>query len=65
MPSPGSAARDPENRLFGRADVRRAVAAALRKQQQDVTDFFKDPKGWQASWFRDPRAQELKFWLRS
>jgi phosphatidylserine/phosphatidylglycerophosphate/cardiolipin synthase-like enzyme len=43
----------------------RAVAAALRRQQQDVTEFFKDPKGWQASWFKDPKAQELEFWLRS
>ena len=43
----------------------RAVAAALQKKQQDVTDFFKDPKGWQASWFKEPKAQELKFWIRS
>jgi phosphatidylserine/phosphatidylglycerophosphate/cardiolipin synthase-like enzyme len=41
----------------------RAVAAALQKANKDVTDFFKDPKGWQASWFQGPRKLELAFWL--
>jgi hypothetical protein len=41
----------------------RAVAAALQKENKDVTDFFKDPKSWQTSWFQGPRKRELAFWM--
>ena len=41
----------------------RAVAAALQKKDKDVTDFFKDAKSWQKSWFEADRATELAFWL--
>jgi len=30
-----------------------AVAAAMQAEGKDVIDVMKDPKAWQAAWFRD------------
>jgi hypothetical protein len=41
----------------------RAVAKSMQDEGKDVVDFMKDPKSWQASWFRGDRKLELNFWL--
>lgn len=41
----------------------RAVAAAMRQEGADVIDVMKDPKSWQAAWFRGDKELELAFWL--
>ena len=41
----------------------RAVAKAMQEEGKDVIDVMKDPKKWQAAWFRGERALELGLWL--
>ena len=41
----------------------RAVAAAMKAEGKDVIDVMKDPKSWQAAWFRGDKLSELNFWL--
>jgi len=41
----------------------RAVAAAMKAEGKDVIDVMKDPKTWQAGWFRGEKLSELDFWL--
>jgi phosphatidylserine/phosphatidylglycerophosphate/cardiolipin synthase-like enzyme len=43
----------------------RAVAASMKAGGQDVTPLLKDPKAWQAAWFRGDKELELNFWLGS
>ena len=41
----------------------RAVAAAMQAEGKDVVEVMKDPKSWQAAWFRGEKELELNFWL--
>jgi phosphatidylserine/phosphatidylglycerophosphate/cardiolipin synthase-like enzyme len=41
----------------------RAVAKAMQEEGKDVIDVMKDPKKWQAAWFRGEKALELGLWL--
>ena len=41
----------------------RAVANSMQAQGTDVVEVMKDPKNWQAAWFKGDKALELDFWL--
>jgi PLD-like domain len=41
----------------------RAVAKLMQSEGQNVINSMKDPKSWQAAWFKGDRKQELDFWL--
>ena len=41
----------------------RSVANSMQARGRSVVDFMKDPKSWQAAWFKGDKALELDFWL--
>lgn len=41
----------------------RSVANSMQSRGKDVVEFMKDPKAWQAAWFKGDKALELDFWL--
>jgi phosphatidylserine/phosphatidylglycerophosphate/cardiolipin synthase-like enzyme len=41
----------------------RAVAKLMHDQGKNVSDVMKDPKSWQAAWFKGDKQLELDFWL--
>jgi hypothetical protein len=42
----------------------RAVAKLMQSEGKNVVDVMKDPKSWQAAWFKGDKQLELAFWLK-
>ena len=43
----------------------RAVAKLMESEGKSVVTVMKDPKSWQAAWFKADKKLELDFWLKS